>query len=258
MTIWRRLAGLKSVRVQGLARVPRLCLKTVILFLGWLVRMEGEEKLSGLRYPVVFAFNHNTYAETLLVPCFLMFATRHKISFLIHWMFRNFPFIGWLMRAINPVWVWSKSSRLVQPGKHPGGVRVNAVDEAVRRFRAGECLGIFPEGTRNNDPFTLRKARKGLGEIILRTGAVTVPVGIEFPGSKARGRIPALGRMIMRVGNPITSADGADAGPPENVDGSVATRAERVKFFEPGRRISDRVMRELSPLCGKALPTAGP
>ncbi len=252
MGLRRSLAYLKRVHVAGLLPMAQVLLKTVLFLSGGLVSVEGGERLKGLVSPVIFAFNHNIYAETIIVPCQLMRLTGRKISFLIHWMFREFPYVGWLMRFIDPIWVYSKPRGLFGVRRPRGRAGTSAIDEAVRRYRRGASLGIFPEGTRNNNPRTLLRGRRGLGEIALRTGAAVVPVGIEFPGAAGRRRIPWLGKMILRVGETVDITGELARVTDAMQSGAGLTHEERGLLFALGKTVTERVMRALAVLSGKA------
>jgi 1-acyl-sn-glycerol-3-phosphate acyltransferase len=247
-----RLNRIWHARVTGLGVVPLFLMKTILTVFGWFIRVEGAERLNDMSFPVIFAANHNNYLETLFLPCLLMYFTSRKVSFLVHWMFRDFPFIGWLMRFIDPVWVWSRPVRFSFGRRQKPKSVADAVTASVRRFRAGASVGIFPEGRRNHDPRVLLRGRRGLGEIVLRCGGTVVPLGIDFPARVKKGRIPVLGRMILRIGPPVDLRPEMTAWR-EAAENSGRDRfALRHKAVSLGRAITDKAMAAIAALCGKA------
>jgi 1-acyl-sn-glycerol-3-phosphate acyltransferase len=246
--VWR--TRLEDVRPIGL-----LLLKIALTLFGPLIRVEGAERLERTGAPAIFAANHNNYLESIILPCVLMLLTGRKVSFFVHWMFKDFPFIGWLVRFIDPIWVWTKSARFTfgKRQRPPNGDR--AVIEAVRRFRSGTSLGIFPEGARNHHPYELLRPRRGLGEIALRCGGPVIPVGIDFKRRIGLGKIPALGKMIIRFGPFLDLADESAAWKKfeANPDRSVVRRT----LAELTRSVNDKAMRAIAGLCGKRYLSAG-
>lgn len=247
-------AALKRIwrsRVNGLGALPLFLLRVILTLFGRLIRVEGAERLGALRRPVIFALNHNNYAETFFLPCLLMHLTGRKVSFLVHWMWKDFPVIGRLMRFIDPVWVWSLPVRFSFGRRRRPGPENSAVPAAVRRFGEGSSLGIFPEGTRNHRPHTLLKARRGLGEIALRCRATVLPVGIDFPSRVKRGRIPALGRMVVRIGAPLDLAAEQASWDEHEARGAAGRPEERRRVRELVNLVMHKTMTAISLLCGK-------
>jgi 1-acyl-sn-glycerol-3-phosphate acyltransferase len=169
------------------------------------------------------------------------------VRFLADWMFMHIPVIGRVIRMTEPIPVYTKpafmgvgeSYRLRQAGFRP-------VDACCAALERGESVGIFPEGTRNNST-TLRRGRRGLGFVVLRTGAPVVPVGIRFPAAREYGHVPRIGRMEVRVGEPLRfdqERDELAAG--AGLDSEAAAAL--------AQRIVDSVMVTLSQLCAKPYP----
>jgi 1-acyl-sn-glycerol-3-phosphate acyltransferase len=238
-----------STRVAGLKRIPLFLLKTILTLFGWLMTVEGEKKLPRGSGQVIFAANHNNYIETIFLPCLLMFLTGRKVSFFVHWMWKDFPLIGRLIRFIDPVWVWTLPVRFSFGRRLRSGGANSAVAAGVRRFREGTSLAIFPEGTRNHDPRFLLKGRRGLAEIALRTGAPVIPLGIDFPARMAKGMIPVIGKMVLSVGEPLSIEAERDAWNENEASG--AADPGRRKASELVRRVTDKAMEAISVLCGK-------
>ncbi|HJX28572.1 MAG TPA: hypothetical protein VJ885_11705, partial [Thermoanaerobaculia bacterium] len=82
---------------------------------------------------------------------------------------------------------------------------------------------------------SLLRGRPGLGEIVLRSTASVVPVGIRFPAAERLGRPPLVGRIVLVIGEPLAFQE---------------EREERAL----ARVVVARVMSEISRLSGKAFP----
>lgn len=223
-----------------------MALKVLMLTFGRLVRVEAPGRLSHLPEPAVFALNHNNSFESLLVPVTLIYwRGGGLLHFLIDWMFLHIPVIGWVMRQCEPVPVYTKPARF-RLGERHRRARLqegSVVDACLARLAAGGSLGLFPEGTRNQDPGRLLRGRSGLGEIVLRSGVPVVPVGIHYPAAARLGRIPRLGRIVLRIGDPLDF-------PTEREQAAGDPRAWR----DASRRVVARVMAALEELSGKTNP----
>ncbi len=216
------------------------------------VTIDPARSLTGLPDPAVFVFNHNGTFECWAVPPVLMRELGRPLCFLVDWMYLHLPLVGWLIGRIDPVPVYTKparwrlfeSYRLARQGDSP-------LAAALDRLEAGGSLGLFPEGHRNADLARLRRARQGLGLLILLSEAPVVPIGIEFPAGRRLGRPPRLGRLVLHVGEPLFFAE-------ERVE----LRRELGPRPEPGRlarrhhrqaaALGHEVMQRLAALCGKA------
>lgn len=79
-----------------------------------------------------------------------------------------------------------------------------AVRTALRVLRAGNVVGVFPEGTRGDGE--LRRFHRGAAYFALVTGAPVVPVtflGTRLPGGGTDSRPPAGSRIDVVIGAPI-------------------------------------------------------
>jgi 1-acyl-sn-glycerol-3-phosphate acyltransferase len=80
-----------------------------------------------------------------------------------------------------------------------------AVKTAVRVLRAGNAVGVFPEGTRGDGE--VRRFHRGAAYLALVTGAPVVPValfGSRVPGGGIDSRPPAGSRIDVVIGTPVT------------------------------------------------------
>ncbi len=170
-----------------------------------LTRAYGLENLSGSGSACIYVFNHNNSLEVLMVPALLMYHLGgSSISFVIDWMYGKVPILGSLMNLIDPVYVYHKRSTLSWiEAIRPAAPSANTIERCSEKLRSGRSIGIFPEGKRNRDPEILVRGKSGVGHIALQSGAPVIPVGIDFISRINRGKIPVLGRTIVRIGQPI-------------------------------------------------------
>ena len=170
-----------------------------------LTRTYGLENLSGAGSASIYVFNHNNSLEALMVPALLMYHLGgSSISFVIDWMYGKVPILGSLMNMIDPVYVYHKRSTLSWiEAIRPLAPTTGTIERCAEKLLAGCSIGIFPEGKRNRDPESLVRGRSGVGHIALQSGAPVIAVGIDFISRINRGKIPMLGRTIVRIGQPM-------------------------------------------------------
>lgn len=142
------------------------------------MKIEGRENIP-MDEPVIFCGNHRTFLDPVLIKVtakrnchFLAKGTLYRNKFL--------AFLGWVFETI-PVLRDSKD--------------INAIKQSLRYLKNGECIALFPEGTRNG----LAKGEKvkdGAAFFALRTGAKIVPVGIS-------GKTGPFSKAIIRYGKPL-------------------------------------------------------
>lgn len=233
----RDLSGIRDWKARALCR-------GFVLTLGRLAEIEGVERLAGRSGPVIFVANHSNAVETVIVQPLLLALTGRPVHFLVDWMFAFLPLAGWVIRRSEPILVYTKPARFrLFEGFRRRRARASVVDACLARLAAGGQIGLFPEGTRNGDPQTLLPARKGLGEIVLRSGAPVIPLGISHLGA-GPGRTPVLGRVRLTVGAPLDFAEERRA---------AADASPRIRR-ELSRRAVERVMADIARLSGKAHP----
>jgi 1-acyl-sn-glycerol-3-phosphate acyltransferase len=129
--------------------------------------------------------------------------------------------IGWLdgpLMAIvlpRPVHAWTKAEMFTgRTGvflRRSGQIPLDrfhadpaAVKSALRVLRAGNAVGVFPEGNRGDGE--LRRFHRGAAYLALATGAPVVPVaflGTRLPGAALDSRPPAGSRLEIVVGRPV-------------------------------------------------------
>jgi len=221
----------------------RAVLRALLLACGGLVAVERPERLAAVSEPAIFALNHSNAFEAVMAPAALVWLRRGRpVHFLADWMYLRLPAVGWLLRQGEPIPVWGKPARWrLGERLRRQNRRVPIVDACLDRLASGGSLGIFPEGTRNADPRRLLPGRRGLGEVVLRSAAPVVPVGIHFPAARRLGRAPYFGRLVLVPGEPLDF----------RAEREAAAEADGPARRAAARRIVARVMDELACLAGK-------
>ncbi len=224
----------------------RLAMRAVALLFGPLVQVDGRAGLAEVPGPAIFVLNHNNTFECCVVPGLLMAARQGRpVSFLVDWMFLRLPLIGRLIRCIDPIPVYTKPARFHLWEGHRQARRArSALGGALERLAAGGSVGVFPEGTRNGSPLQLERGRAGLGHLVLATDVPVVPIGIVFPAARRLGRTPRIGRIHLRIGEPMGFLSERAALPPE----------DRRETARRAAAVVAQVMASLAELCDKAYP----
>jgi len=138
----------------------------------------------------IIASNHRSHLD----PLVLNTISPRPILFMAKKELFNIPVLGWIIRKAGAIPV-NRNKR-----------DINALKKSIELLKSGECIGIFPEGTRAK-PKSFRKPQSGVGLLVSRTDVPVIPVRIEgtddiFPvGSK----IPKLFRseIYIKIGKPL-------------------------------------------------------
>lgn len=188
----------------------------------WLdIRLEDEANVPD-DGGVVLAANHLSFLDSVL----LMYSLPRRVSFLGKAEYLS----AWPTRKLFP------AAGMIPVDRSGRGV-ARSLDEAGRRLRNGEAVGIFPEGTRSRDGL-LHRGHPGVAHMALKSGAPIVPVGIV--GSD---EAQPPGARLPRYGAPITIRFGAPIG--------LGEWAGRRPTGQLKREITDTVMCEIAALSGQ-------
>jgi 1-acyl-sn-glycerol-3-phosphate acyltransferase len=139
---------------------------------------------------VLLVANHSSALDIPLIAV----ATDRHVGFVARASLGRSRLMAWIMARCGAV--------LVRPGE-PDRAALRAM---VARLRGGDCLAIFPEGTRSSDG-TLGEFRGGGVLAARRAGVPIVPVGISGAGGvwPVGARRPRLGRVCLRFGPALDS-----------------------------------------------------
>ena len=181
-------------------RIPqalRALFRPLILFplLRWYVRIDakGAENLAGVKGPVIFVANHQSYMD---VPVILRALPRHFRAALAPAMSpSNFP----TSTRLNLTRLCFNGF-LLSPD--PSAVQ-SALQHAGRLVETGYSILIFPEGVRTPDG-KIHAFRPGAGLMAERLGVPVIPVRIEglYEVWPAHQRQPGKGKVRVTIGKP--------------------------------------------------------
>ncbi|MEM9292799.1 MAG: lysophospholipid acyltransferase family protein [Acidobacteriota bacterium] len=246
--------------VANISKLASLTRRFLLWFLGLtlgpFVRVEGGERL--IRYrdeAAIYVLNHNNSYEVLPMYVFL---ARHRglsrmVHFMVDWMFTRAPLVGGLIRLSEPIPVFTKPAKWnMWESWRRAHRHLKPLGSCLKLLAQGRSVGIFPEGTRNPSIDTLKVPRRGLGPLVLRSSALVIPIGLEFPARHRLGRMPSLGRLVIRVGKPV------DVSPERDAYAKILQRQDsetrRQRQFEEEQAVTHKVMLHLAPLCSKTYP----
>jgi 1-acyl-sn-glycerol-3-phosphate acyltransferase len=196
-----------------------------LLSVGWRLRVEGLEhvpRAGGL----IFAGNHLSVSDELFLGAVV---PRHLAFWAKAEYFRGDGLRGWVSRSVL-------GGLGAIPVERAGGRAVlSAFDSAIPVLRAGDCVVVYPEGTRSPDG-RLYRGRTGVARLALRAEVPIVPVGV-LGTDKVQpigARLPRLrpGEITVRFGAPM----------------DVSGQARDSKGL---RAITDEVMAEIQRLTGQ-------
>ena len=137
--------------------------------------------------PVIFAANHRSFLDPFVIGTL----TRRPVYYVAKKELFAHPVVGWLL------------SRLGAFPIDRGAGDHQAMETARQILERGDCVVIFPEGTRKR-PGPLGAPRRGVGRLALQTGAPVVPVAVFGTEAVRRGWRIRPHRVTLRCGRPLT------------------------------------------------------
>jgi len=165
-------------------------------------------KVTGLRNvpingPVIIASNHLSFSDSIFMPL----VVPRKVTFLAKSEYFTSPGPKGLLKKLTFIALGQV------PVDRSGGRRSEAaMITGLKVLAEGNCLGIYPEGTRSPDG-RLYKGRTGIARLAIESGAPIIPVAM-FDTDKIQptGKvIPKIMRVKMVFGDPIyLSGDSSD------------------------------------------------
>ena len=157
-------------------------------------------KVKGLRNvpingPVIIASTHLSFSDSIFMPLVLP----RKVTFLAKSEYFTSPGPKGLLKKLTFLALGQV------PVDRSGGRRSEAaLITGLKVLAEGQCLGIYPEGTRSPDG-RLYKGRTGIARLAMESGAPIIPVAM-FNTEKIQptGKvIPKVMRVKMVFGEPI-------------------------------------------------------
>lgn len=183
--------------------------------------------------PALIVANHRSPADPVLVWQNHHLADRTRrirpISYLMAREYYEGRWLNWFYRAVRSIPV------------NRGGQDTAAVRQALTHLKAGDLVGIFPEGGINEGPPGLRAANPGVAFLALSTDAPVYPVYIDGApvGATMIGSVLRSARTTLVYGPPI----------------DLASYRGRKKSQELLREVTDLIMTTIASLGG--VPYAG-
>ena len=142
------------------------------------VKIEGQENIP-LDEPLIYCGNHRTYLDP---PLIVVTAKRH-VRFMAKIELKKNPFFAFLGAVFDGIYVNRDSKD------------ITAIKTALKALKNGECVALFPEGTRNGLEKG-QKAKDGAAFFALRSGAKVMPCGIS-------GETGKFDKVTIRYGKPL-------------------------------------------------------
>lgn len=142
------------------------------------VKIEGQENIP-LDEPLIYCGNHRTYLDP---PLIVVTAKRH-VRFMAKIELKKNPFFAFLGVVFDGIYVNRDSKD------------ITAIKTALKALKNGECVALFPEGTRNGLEKG-EKAKDGAAFFAMRSGAKVMPCGIS-------GGTGKFDKVTIRYGKPL-------------------------------------------------------
>ncbi len=157
-------------------------------------------KVKGLRNvpatgPLIIASNHLSFSDSIFMPL----VVPRKVTFLAKSEYFTSPGPKGFIKKLTFIALGQV------PVDRSGGRRSEAaLITGLQVLAAGDCLGIYPEGTRSPDG-RLYKARTGIARLAIESGAPIIPVAM-FNTDKIQPTgtvVPKVKRVGMTFGEPM-------------------------------------------------------
>ncbi len=175
-------------------------------FLAWLlvhtlyrVDKEGLERIPS-EGPCVIVCNHVSFVDAIVIAA----CVRRPIRFVMDHRIFRIPLLNFIFRTMRTI--------PIAPAKEDAALKERAFEEAAAALRAGEIVGIFPEG-KLTETGELNPFRPGLQRILEHAPAPVVPMALRglwgsffsrSDGGRAMRKIRGLfSRIALVAGQPV-------------------------------------------------------
>lgn len=185
-------AGLNALRARSLARgvnpvlyrVVRAVLVPFFLLYFRLDRL-GREHVPGSG-PVLLAANHRSFLDPFVIGAL----TKRPVYYIAKRELFERRWQAWLLNGLGAFPV------------DRGAGDEHAMNTARAILERGDCVVIFPEGTRVR-PGPLGRPHRGVGRLALQTGARVVPIAVMGTEDVRRGWRIRPRKVTLRCGPPL-------------------------------------------------------
>lgn len=186
-------------------------------------------KVTGLRNvpnsgPLIIASNHLSFSDSIFMPL----VVPRKVTFLAKSEYFTSPGLKGFIKKLTFIALGQ-----VPVDRSGGRASEAALITGLRVLGRGDCIGIYPEGTRSPDG-RLYKGRTGIARMALESGAPVVPVAMHNTAE-----IQPTGQVVPRV-RQVEMVFGE----PMYFDGD-STDQKRL------REITDQIMQTIQKLSGQ-------
>ena len=169
-------------------------------FLTPILMLLFRPKVTGLRHvpnlgPVIIASNHLSFSDSIFMPL----VVPRKVTFMAKSEYFTSPGVKGVIKRI-----FFQALGQV-PVDRTGGRRSEAaIRTGLKLLEEGQCIGIYPEGTRSPDG-RLYKGRTGIARMAIDSGAPIVPVAMFNTAEiQPTGQVvPKVRRVEMVFGEPM-------------------------------------------------------
>lgn len=152
--------------------IYKLVPEFLMRFLAWLlvhtiyrVRKEGLDNVPEEGGCIIVA-NHVSYVDAIVIAA----CVRRPIRFIMDYRIFRVPVLNWLFRTMQAIPVASM--------REDPGLKEAAFAAAAKALRAGEVVGIFPEGTLTADG-EMARFRPGIERMVQETPVPVVPMALR-------------------------------------------------------------------------------
>ncbi|PIP86783.1 hypothetical protein COV42_01080 [Candidatus Campbellbacteria bacterium CG11_big_fil_rev_8_21_14_0_20_44_21] len=168
------------------------------------IRIKGLGNLKGLKRGLIFAPNHTSELDPILVPASLPFFSRFMPMFYTSREKSFYVKSGWRQIIYGGLFFKAWGSYAVRTGKKDYKY---ALKNHIQIIRDKGSVCIFPEGKRTMDG-NLKKARGGIAFLSYRTNVPIVPIAIGgLYNLSLKSFLLRKHKFTLTFGKPIYSQD---------------------------------------------------
>jgi glycerol-3-phosphate dehydrogenase (NAD(P)+) len=152
----------------------------------WRMSRIGREHIPASG-PVIFASNHRSFLDPFVIGTI----ARRPLYYVAKQEIFRYRVLSWFLNSLGAFPV------------RRGAGDADMLDTARAILERGDCVLIFPEGTRTR-PGSLGRPKRGVGRLALETGAPIVPVAVHGTEAVRKGLRIRPHKVRIRIGQPLT------------------------------------------------------